>query len=298
MAALPALAAGQPASNRFVSFGIGTYGMRSLKIDQALRIIAEIGYDCVDLALLPDGPADPAQLGATDRRELSKLFRDQGLVLASMMESLRLGGGPEEMSQHLERLKRAIGLGHDLAPGNPPFVQTVLGLATADWDSYKSRMVDELRGWAKVAEDGNTTICFKPHTGQAANTPERAIWLVRKVGSRRLRILYDYSHMHLAGRPLEGSLRQVLPDLGFIHVKDSRGSAEHPEFLLPGDGDTNYEEYFRLLKKLNYRGYIIAEVSVMIQQKVGYEPVQAARLCYERLAPVFVKAGLRRTLRA
>jgi len=39
------------------------------------------------------------------------------------------------------------------------------------------------------------------------------------------------------------------------------------------------------------------EVSSMIHQKPGYDPIAVARLCYQRLAPAFETAGLPRTAR-
>jgi inosose dehydratase len=80
----------------------------------------------------------------------------------------------------------------------------------------------------------------------------------------------------------------------FISLKDSRGTPENHEFLLAGDGETDYTFYFGLLKELGYNGFVSIEVSSMIQRKPGYDPVAAARLCYDRLAPLFAKAGVTR----
>jgi len=126
------------------------------------------------------------------------------------------------------------------------------------------------------------------------NNVERAIWLVKQVGSPRIRICYDYSHFYVEGFQLESSVRELFPYIAFIAVKDSAGTPEKHDYLLPGDGKTDYLSYFRLLKELRYSGYIGVEVSAMIHRKPGYEPVPTARTCYERLAPIFQKAGIRR----
>ena len=98
----------------------------------------------------------------------------------------------------------------------------------------------------------------------------------------------------MGGFKLEQSLREMLPYTVFISLKDSRGTPEKHEFLLAGDGETDYVSYFRLLKQVGYRGFVSIEVSSMIQRKPGYDAKAAARLCYQRLAPVFVTAGLDR----
>lgn len=291
-----AAAAGHTAASagRRIGFATGTYGMKMLSTQEALSAIAAIGYDGVELCLIAGWPTDPAKLSLPDRRALRSLLGDTGLAVPALLESLTITGVAAKRTANLERLKFALDLGNALVPGNPPVIDTVLGGKSADWERLKGPMVSELHAWSRVAEDAKTTVCFKPHAGDAVNTPERAIWLLKAVGSPRIRIIYDYSHFHLEGFTLASSLEQLLPYTPFIAVKDSAGTAVQPEYLLPGDGTTNYLEYFRLLKELRYGGFIGVEVSAMIFKKPGYQPLEAARHCYERLAPVFVLAGLER----
>jgi inosose dehydratase len=73
----------------------------------------------------------------------------------------------------------------------------------------------------------------------------------------------------------------------FVHVKDVKGMLPKFEFLLPGTGDINYGEYARLVRKANYQGAVVVEVSAQVFNKPGYDPTAAAKLCYEKLAPAF-----------
>lgn len=279
---------------RTIGLAFGTYGMKALTTEAALRTIARIGYDGVEPALMPGWPTDPAQMSAANRKALCRLIGDLGLAVPAMLESLPLQSAPEKRAANLERLKRAVALGNELAPSSPPVIDTILGGKTADWERIKGRMVAELNEWAKVLEDGGATVCFKPHAGDAVHSPERALWLVREVGSPRIRIVYDYSHFYVAGLPLESSLKQLLAYAPFVVVKDSQGTPEKHAYLLPGDGKIDYLAYFRLLKELQYSGFVAVEVSGMIHRKPDYQPVPTAELCYARLAPVMDRAGIRR----
>jgi len=289
------VAAASPGS--VIGFAGGTYGMMMLSTEAAFRILAQIGYDGVEPCVIAGSPTDPARISSADRRTLRSLLTATGLAVPALLESLIITGDPAKRASNLERLNRAVEFGNELVPFHPPVIDTVLGGKSADWERLKGPMADELHAWARLGEEARTTVCFKPHAGQAVNNPERAIWLLKQVGSPRLRIIYDYSHFYLEGFSLESSLKQLLPYTAFISVKDSRGAPNKPEYLLPGDGDTDYLQYFRLLKEMRYSGCVGVEVSAMIHRKPGYQPVPTMRLCYERLAPVFAQAGIQRPRR-
>ncbi|WP_321476895.1 sugar phosphate isomerase/epimerase family protein [uncultured Paludibaculum sp.] len=271
----------------------GTYGMKSLLTDEALKTLSAIGYDGVELCLLPGWPCDPAALPPSARREIRSLLDSTGLVLPAVLEGLPLAGTPEKRTYNLERLKLAAALAHGLSPLCPPVLDTVLGGKAADWLLVRDRFADELDAWARLAATLDFTVCCKPHADQALNSPQRALWLLRQVNSPRLRLIYDYSHMLVEGYSLESSLTALLPHIAFISVKDARGNSAHHEYLLPGDGATDYAAYFRLLDKLGYGGGVGVEVSSMIHQRPGYQPVETARLCYRRLEQAMAQAGLR-----
>lgn len=268
--------------------------MKTLPVRDALHAVAEIGYDGVELCIMPGWPSDPAKLSASDRRDIRKLIADTGLGLPALQDNLPLAGTPEKRAFNLERLKLAAEMAHDLSPQNPPVLDTILGLKTAQWETDKGRMVQELKDWARVGESAGLTIAVKPHAAQALNSAEKALWLLKEAGSPRLRIVYDYSHFSVEGFGLEQSLRELLPKIALIAVKDAEGTPEKHVYLLPGDGKIDYVEYLRLLKKMEYNGYAAVEVSGMIHQKPGYQPVPTARLCYERLSKAFATAGIQR----
>jgi sugar phosphate isomerase/epimerase len=278
-----------------IGFCIGTYGMKDLPIDVALRLIARIGYDGVELALMPEWPCDPAKMSDADRRRLRALLGETRLAVAALNEALLITA--ESRTRNLERLQLAADLAHYLAPDDPPVIETMLGGRTAEWAASKQSIVDELGSWAQLAERRDVTLCFKPHAGHAIHNPARALETLRLVGSTTLKICYDYCHMFVASESLESSLRALATNLGFITLKDARWTDTGHQFLLPGDGDTDYPLYFRLLKELGYRGWVAAEVTAMIWRKPGYDPAAAAQTAYANIAPFWKAAGLDRRSR-
>ncbi len=93
-----------------------------------------------------------------------------------------------------------------------------------------------------------------------------------------------YSHFELQGIDLEESMAALLPRTKFIHVKDVAGTAAKFQFLLPGQGRTDYRKYFSLLRKFRYTGPVCVEVSGQIFNQPGYDPVAAARTSHAALS--------------
>lgn len=289
LAGLPAAAAA-PAR---IPLGFSLYGMKTLPTAEALRTCASLGYDGVELALMPGWPTEPRQLSAGQRQELRRQLGDAGLSLLSLMENLPEGGDDQSHRANLERLKAAAELAHALAPDAPPVLETILGGRPGQWEQVKDRLAERLRAWAAVAAAGRIVLAVKPHVSNALHTVDGAAWLLRQVDSPALRLAFDYSHFVLRGVPLETALQGLLPQTVFIHVKDARGTPDKVEFLLPGEGNIDYGRYFSLLGQSSYRGPVVVEVSGQISNRPGYDAIAAARRSYAALAPALAKAGLR-----
>lgn len=296
---MPSLALAAPAAkSTAVSFGFTLYGMRSLPVAEALRLCSGIGYDSVELACMPDWPSAPESLSATIRMELRKQLADAKLVVSSLMENVSPLSEESVHRANVDRLKRACELACDLAPQSPPVIETVLGGKPAEWDQVREKMVVRLGDWARIAEAAKVVIALKPHVAGALHTPTGAAWLMEQLKSPWLRLAYDYSHFELQDIPLKPSLEAMLPQTVFIHVKDTTGTAARFQFLLPGDGHTDYATYFQQLKSAGYGGPLVVEVSGQIHTKPGYDPIAAARRCYANMAPILDQSGLRKLARS
>lgn len=291
--AFRSLLAGETEPAPPVRFGFSLYGMKTLKVAEALKTCAEIGYDGVELVLLPDWPTEPKRLTAEDRRDLKKQLGDAGLAPLGLMENLSEPAEDAVHHSNLERLKAAAELAQDLSPKAPPVIETVLGGKPAQWDDVKQRLAERLQDWAELAAAAKTVIAVKPHVANALHTPEASKWLLKQVNSPWLKLAFDYSHFALRRFSLADTVKELIPESVFLHVKDSRGSADKYEFLLPGEGDLDYAEYFKLLRTAKYQGPVVVEVSAQISGRAGYEPVSAARVSYQKLAPLLKKAGVR-----
>ncbi len=270
--------------------GFSLYGMKGLPLATALETCAQIGYRQVELALNPGYETEPSVFAPAARRVAAQKLVSHGLGVCSLMLNLSLTAEAKLHAQNLERIRAAAELARELAPGGPPVLETALGGKPALWEQQRAGMVGELRDWAVVAEEAKTVLALKAHVGSAVNSPGRLLWLLEQVPSPSLQVAYDYSHFELQQIGLEDSLRELLPRTRFIHVKDSEGDAAGFQFRLPGEGRTDYVKYFRLLRRLGYRGPVCVEVSGQIFNKPGYDPVAAARKSYTALSEALFQA--------
>jgi inosose dehydratase len=280
---------------RTIGLGFSLYGMKSLSIADALRTCATAGYDCVELPIMPDWPADSAQLSAAARRDLRAQLDERHLRLSALMENLPALGDEAQHAAHQERLKRACSLAAELKQGkHVPLVETILGGRAGEFEAVKDRLADRVRQMAKVAADAGVVLAIKAHVSNATQRPEQLVWLLEQAASPYLKAAYDYSHFQLQELALAKSLSLLLPHTAFIHLKDTEHAQGKRGFLLPGEGTIDYGEYFRLLGESKYRGDVVVEVSSQVFSRPGYDPQAAARQCYNHLAPAMVRAGLRR----
>jgi hydroxypyruvate isomerase len=80
-----------------------------------------------------------------------------------------------------------------------------------------------------------------------------AFEIARAVGSTKVKVLYDLYHEQRGMGNLIEKLEKNIDDVGLIHVADVPGRHE------PGTGEMNYENVYRRLAELHYRGVIAME---------------------------------------
>ena len=279
---------------RSFGFGFSLYGMKNLPLLDALKHCAAVGYDCVELPTMADWPGAPEKLTAEDRKRFRDGLAVHSLRLSALMENVVLLAEPGLHAKNLERLKRAAELGHELTDGalidgakavadekNPAtdrvIIETVMGGKPSEWMEVREAMVGRLREWAEVGKQTQSIVAIKAHISGAAHRPEHIRWLLDQVASPWLKAAFDFSHFQLRNIDLAEAWKMLAADTVFIHVKDSVGTQEKFQFVLPGEGTIDYAEYLKLITESSYTGDIVVEVSGQLHSRPDYDPVAACR---------------------
>jgi len=279
-----------------IGLGLGNYGFKTYQTVDAIRFIAGVGYDSVELTMMPGWPTEPVKVSAEDRKKIRAALAAYGMALPSLLEAIPVLG---EHQENLERIRRVIQFGHDVnanVGGVGPCLQTHIGGASKDWEAKKNLVVERLRDWAEVGRSMKMPISIKGHNLNLNDSSERTLWIMKSVNSPWLCVIYDYSHYQAGGEDMDKSMDLLLPYTNMISIKDGKNYTDKPgyERLLPGDGTIDYVAYYRHLLKAGWSGHTVVEISAQLQAKPDYDPVYAAKHSYEKIAPVMAKVGVKR----
>ncbi|MFI5844598.1 sugar phosphate isomerase/epimerase family protein [Catenuloplanes sp. NPDC051500] len=265
----PAIRAARPESAPGTPrFGYGTNGFANHRLADALRVIADLGYEGVALTLDHDH-LDPFAPGLAARTsEVADLLRDLGLAVvietgARYLLDPRRKHAPtllhDDRALRIDFLRRAVAVGADLGAEAVSFWAGVRPDGVEPALAWQ-RLVDGCAEAGAAADSAGIPLGFEPEPGM----------LVEDIaGWRRLRadlgapswfgMTLDIGHCRCL-EPLDvaGSVAAVAPYLVNVQIDDMRrGVHEHLEF---GTGEIDFSPVLRALADGGYRGLVAVEL--------------------------------------
>jgi L-ribulose-5-phosphate 3-epimerase len=249
-------------------FGYGTNGFANHRLNDALAVIADLGYEGVALTLDTDH-LDPFA-GELARRVGEVSARLQQLGLSVVIETgARYLLDPwrkhsptlldDDRELRLEFLRRAVDIGADLGAEAVSFWAGVrpsgVGEAAA-WD----RLVDGCARTVWAAQRRGVTLGFEPEPGMLV--PDIAAWrrLHAELGSpAAFGITLDIGHCRcLEPIPVPDCVTAVAGHLVNVQIDDMRRDVhEHLEF---GTGEIDFPPVLAALSTAGYTGLVAVEL--------------------------------------
>jgi D-psicose/D-tagatose/L-ribulose 3-epimerase len=216
--------------------------------------IREWGFDGVEPFVSTEEPADiPALRQILDRVGLERttcvvLPRHAHLISAD--RSVRMAG-----VQFLRKcVERTAGLGGSVMAGPIYAGLGVMSGARRTDDEWKYA-VEGLRATGCYAETLGVTLCPEPlnrFETYFLNTLSDGARLVEEIGLRNVKLHFDTFHANIEERHPAESLAAVASRLGHVHFSENdRG--------IPGTGHCDWRGVMRVLKQMNYQGWITIE---------------------------------------
>jgi sugar phosphate isomerase/epimerase len=251
-------------------FGYNTNGFAHHRLEDALAVLAELGYEGVALTLDHHSlnPFDPGLHGQINSvRTLLRSYR-LGAVIETgarfLLDSRRkhqptlISPGSDERAYRLEFLERAVYIAAAL---ESPIVSFWSGTPAGDAppDAHMERLVEGCQTLADIAVEKGVRMAFEPEPGMFIDTMDRFADLCERVARPNFGLTLDIGHLHCLGEPIVENLRRWRDRLWNLHVEDMRrGVHEH---LMFGEGEMDFAEVFRGLQEVDYRGGVFVELS-------------------------------------
>ena len=276
----------------------GTYAMPQTPLEEAIPILADLGYEGVEICLSPKHIGSmPDELDPARRRRLRDLLQQHGLgIPALFMLNHVLQDVPGKHRATLEHTRRVAALSRDLGMGEDPVLAMSIGGQSASWEAQRQPIVEKLQDYDRVAREEGFLLAGEGHCGAAVDRSERALWVFETVDSPRIGLHFDIVHFYLAGETVEDSVRQLVPITLHTHITDAR---KHPDgshdLLLLGHGDLDSTAYMKAMHQAGWTGFITLEVSTRVWSREDYDPIEAARISHASLDGAFREAGVPRT---
>ncbi|MFF4760804.1 sugar phosphate isomerase/epimerase family protein [Streptomyces sp. NPDC001292] len=252
-------------------FGYGTNGLADLRLDDALGLLADLGYDGVGLTLdhMHLDPLAP-DLAARARRVAHRL---DALGLGVTVETgaryvldrrrkhgpSLLDADPEDRARRVDLLLRAVRVAADLGAHAVHCFSGITPPGT-DRDTAWKRLADSLGPVLEAATAAGVPLAVEPEPGHLLATLADFHHLRGTLGDpENLGLTLDIGHCQcLEPLPPAECVRAAAPWLRHVQIEDMRrGVHEH---LPLGDGDIDFPPVLAALAATSYQGLTVVEL--------------------------------------
>ena len=275
----------------------GTYAMPNMALEDAAPLLADIGYDGVEICVSPKHKSSlPEEMDSTHRAQLRELLAGLHLGIPALFATGHLlPADADEHRRTLEHVRKVSGLARDLGAAEPPVVSMGIGGKSDRWDELRQPIVDALGDYDRLAREEGFVLAAEAHCGAAVDRSERALWVIETIDSPCVRLHFDIVHFYLSGEKEEEAVERLVPITGHTHITDAR---RHPDgtfdLLLLGQGDLDSAAYVGAMDRAGWDEFITLEVSAMVWGRDDYDVEEAARYSYRSLVNAFEEAGVSR----
>lgn len=249
---------------------------------EVCRFLRSLGYEGIEIAPFTLA-ADPLDVSPPQRREYREIMASEGIAFAGL-HWLLVTPKPVHVTtpdralrdeswlyvRHLVDLCADLGENGVMVFGSPKQRSATGGLTAAE---ATRNFVDGLAGVAPHAQERGVTLLMEalPHSqSDVVHTLEEAVAVVREIDSPAVRTMFDSHNAEDETEPHDKLIERYFDLIRHVHVNEMDG--RHP-----GTGNYDFVRIFRMLRRLDYRGWISLEA---FDFEVGGETIASETIAY------------------
>ncbi len=137
------------------------------------------------------------------------------------------------------------------------------------WSSYYADLASTFGIVCDIAKKFDLTYHLHPCHGALVATTDAYLRFHDAVKRDNLRFNLDTANQFFLKDNLALSLLRLADHIDYIHVSDNRG--HRVEHLVPGDGSIDWDRFFEMLDRINYRGWFGIDVGGAESDVDNYE---------------------------
>ena len=263
--------------------GYNTNGLQNHRLDDALRLLADHGYQAVALTLDVQH-LDPYRVSAAEVEQTAGLLQRLDLVPVietgarflldpgHKHEPTLMTRDPAGRQRRLDFHARAAAIGRDLGAQVLSFwagIDRAPGPGSAAW------LCEGVALTCELVREAGLTPALEPEPGMAVATVDRFQEVAGQLGEAGPALCLEVGHLFVTG---EGAPRDIIPgvagDLAQVHLEDMRAGVH--EHLLPGEGEVDFGEVRQALTSVGYQGAVCFELS-----RHSHMAVDALNICQD-----------------
>jgi sugar phosphate isomerase/epimerase len=268
--------------------GYNTNGFAHHRLEDALTIIAQLGYGSIAITL-DHGALDP--YGANCKEEIANARRFlKNLGLGCVIETgarflldpyhkhqpTLISPTDSDRERRLDFLRRAVDIAKELGADAVSFWSGT-PVDQPDEAVLWDRLADGCRRLCDYAEKQSVRLAFEPEPGMFIDFMTCFAELKERVNHPLFGLTIDIGHLHCHGEvPIADHLRQWKDWLWNVHIEDMRrGVHEH---LMFGEGEIDFGPVLKTMQEIGYSGGVHVELS-----RHSHDAVETARRAMEFL---------------
>ncbi|MCD6563874.1 MAG: sugar phosphate isomerase/epimerase [Thermoproteales archaeon] len=240
-----------------IKISVYTLGFPGYRLEDVIRISAEIGYDGIDIRVREDGHIY-IDASKEYRKKILELTNSYDLDIYGIYSYLgeRFVSRDQNIREKaLEDIKKHLDLTVDLEG-----IYLRIFPGTSEISDENMRLFTEmLKQACKEAEDRDIYIGIETH-GELVVNGDTCNYVLNEVGSEKLKIVFDPANVYLREyNPVKELIKVKLDDVIAVQFHDIKKEGNTRKSVLLGEGDVPFDPIFDYLVEKTYQGYIVDE---------------------------------------